>query len=69
MSSAYRASASGSDKWTFIPSKGGAQALQDVAGGHADLLFNSMLATAPHVKSGTVRLITVIRGGGLKIEQ
>lgn len=46
-------------KWTFIPSKGGAQALQDVAGGHADLLFNSMLATAPHVKSGNVRLIAV----------
>jgi tripartite-type tricarboxylate transporter receptor subunit TctC len=46
-------------KWTYIPSKGGAQALQDVAGGHADLLFNSMLATAPHVKSGNVRLIAV----------
>jgi tripartite-type tricarboxylate transporter receptor subunit TctC len=45
--------------WVFIPSKGGAQALQDVAGGHADLLFNSMLATAPHVKSGNVRLVGV----------
>lgn len=45
--------------WTFIPSKGGAQALQDVAGGHADLLFNSMLATAPHVKNGNVRLLGV----------
>ena len=46
-------------KWTYIPSKGGAQALQDVAGGHADMLFNSMLATAPHVKNGNVRLIAV----------
>jgi tripartite-type tricarboxylate transporter receptor subunit TctC len=46
-------------QWTFIPSKGGAQALQDVAGGHADLLFNSMLATAPHVKNGNVRLIAL----------
>ncbi len=45
--------------WTFIPSKGGAQALQDIAGGHADLLFNSMLATAPHVKNGNARLIAV----------
>jgi len=45
--------------WTYIPSKGGAQAMQDVAGGHADLIFNSMLATAPHVKSGSLRLIAV----------
>ena len=43
--------------WTYIPTKGGAQALQDVAGGHADLIFNSMLATAPHVKSGSLRLL------------
>ena len=46
-------------QWTYIPSKGGAQGLQDVAGGHADLIFNSMLATAPHVKSGAVRLLAV----------
>ena len=46
-------------QWTYIPSKGGAQAMQDVAGGHADLIFNSMLATAPHVKSGSLRLVAV----------
>jgi tripartite-type tricarboxylate transporter receptor subunit TctC len=46
-------------QWTYIPSKGGAQAIQDVAGGHADVLFNSMLATAPHVKSGSLRLLGV----------
>ena len=46
-------------QWVFVPSKGGAQALQDVAGGHADLIFNSTLATAPHVKSGNVRLLAV----------
>ena len=46
-------------QWTYIPSKGGAQAMQDVAGGHADLIFNSMLATAPHVKSGSLRLLAV----------
>jgi tripartite-type tricarboxylate transporter receptor subunit TctC len=46
-------------EWTYIPSKGGAQAMQDVAGGHADLIFNSMLATAPHVKSGSLRLLAV----------
>jgi tripartite-type tricarboxylate transporter receptor subunit TctC len=46
-------------EWVFVPSKGGAQALQDVAGGHADLIFNSTLATAPHVKNGNVRLLAV----------
>jgi tripartite-type tricarboxylate transporter receptor subunit TctC len=46
-------------QWTYIPSKGGAQAMQDVAGGHADLIFNSMLATASHVKSGNLRLLGV----------
>jgi tripartite-type tricarboxylate transporter receptor subunit TctC len=46
-------------EWVFVPSKGGAQALQDVAGGHADLIFNSTLATAPHVRNGNVRLLAV----------
>jgi tripartite-type tricarboxylate transporter receptor subunit TctC len=46
-------------QWTYVPSKGGAQAMQDVAGGHADLIFNSMLATASHVKSGNLRLLGV----------
>lgn len=50
-------------EWVYIPSKGGAQALQDVAGGHADALFNSMLATAPHVKNGNVRLVGVTAPG------
>ncbi|MBL8377432.1 MAG: tripartite tricarboxylate transporter substrate binding protein [Burkholderiales bacterium] len=45
--------------WVFVPSKGGAQAIVDVAGGHADALFNSMLATAPHVKNGSVRLLAI----------
>ncbi|MFN7275910.1 MAG: Bug family tripartite tricarboxylate transporter substrate binding protein, partial [bacterium] len=46
-------------KWAFIPYKGGAAALIDVAGGHADLTFNGMLATYPYVKSGRLRLVAV----------
>ena len=45
--------------WTFIPYKGGAQALNDVAGGQADLMFNGMLATLPLVKAGRLRAIAV----------
>ena len=52
------AQATGS-KWAFSPSKGGAAALIDVAGGHADLTFNGMLATYPYVKSGRLRLVAV----------
>jgi tripartite-type tricarboxylate transporter receptor subunit TctC len=45
--------------WTYIPYKGGAQAITDVVGGQADLLFNGMLATYPHVKSGKLRILAV----------
>ena len=46
-------------KWAFIPYKGGAAALIDVAGGHADLTFNGMLATYPYVTNGRLRLVAV----------
>src|SRR6202171_2150831 len=42
-----------------IPYKGGAQAITDVIGGQADVLFNGMLATYPHVKSGKLRILAV----------
>jgi tripartite-type tricarboxylate transporter receptor subunit TctC len=45
--------------WTYIPYKGGAQAITDVVGGQADVLFNGMLATYPHVKSGGLRILAV----------
>jgi tripartite-type tricarboxylate transporter receptor subunit TctC len=45
--------------WAFIPYKGGAAALIDVAGGHADLTFNGMLATYPYVTNGRLRLVAV----------
>ena len=45
--------------WAYIPYKGGAQAITDVVGGQADLLFNGMLATYPQVKSGKLRILAV----------
>ena len=45
--------------WTYIPGKGGAQAVLDVASGQADVLFNGMLATLPYVKSGKLKLLAV----------
>ena len=46
-------------KWVDIPAKGGAQSIIDVASGEADVLFNGMLATLPHVKSGRLKLIAI----------
>ncbi|MBM3356137.1 MAG: tripartite tricarboxylate transporter substrate binding protein [Betaproteobacteria bacterium] len=46
-------------KWVYIPAKGGAQSILDVASGQADLLFNGMLATLPHVQSGRLKLIAI----------
>lgn len=46
-------------KIAFIPMKGGAEAVQQVAGGHADALFNGMIATLPHVNSGKLRGLAV----------
>src|SRR5206468_10340963 len=43
----------------YIPYKGGAQAITDVVGGQADVLFNGMLATYPQVKSGGLRILAV----------
>ena len=45
--------------WAYIPYKGGAQAITDVVGGQADVLFNGMLATYAHVKSGKLRILAV----------
>ena len=47
-------------KWAFIPMKGGAEAIQQVSGGHADALFNGMIATLPHVKNGKLHGLAVL---------
>lgn len=46
-------------KWTYIPYKGGADSIIGLISGQADALFNGMLATIPHVKSGKLRLLAV----------
>jgi len=46
-------------QWTYIPYKGGAQAIADVMGGSAQVLFNGMLATYPSVKDGKLRGIAI----------
>jgi tripartite-type tricarboxylate transporter receptor subunit TctC len=46
-------------KWEYIPYKGGAQAIAETVGGQADVLFNGMLATYPHVQGGRLRLLAV----------
>ena len=46
-------------RWEYIPGKGGAQAVLDVASGQADVLFNGMLATVAYVKSGRLKLLAV----------
>jgi tripartite-type tricarboxylate transporter receptor subunit TctC len=45
--------------WTYVPYKGGAQAIADVMAGHAQVLFNGMLATYPMVKDGKLKAIAV----------
>jgi tripartite-type tricarboxylate transporter receptor subunit TctC len=45
--------------WTYIPYKGGADAVTGVMGGQAHVLFNGMLATWPHVTSGKLRALAI----------
>ncbi|MGZ5033328.1 MAG: Bug family tripartite tricarboxylate transporter substrate binding protein [Usitatibacter sp.] len=46
-------------KWTYVPYKGGSQAITDVMAGHAQVLFNGMLATYPAVKDGKLKAIAI----------
>src|SRR5262249_32951236 len=48
--------------WAYIPYKGGAQAIADVAGGQADVTLNGMLATYPLVKADKLKLLAVSSG-------
>ena len=45
--------------WTYIPYKGGADAITGVIGGQAHVLFNGMLATWPHVTGGRLKAIAI----------
>jgi len=46
-------------KWTYITGRGGAQTVMDVIQGQAHVMFNGMVATIPHVKSGKLKLLAV----------
>ena len=45
--------------WTYIPYKGGADAITGVIGGQAHVLFNGMLATWPHVTGGRLKALAI----------
>ncbi|WP_083745723.1 tripartite tricarboxylate transporter substrate binding protein [Variovorax sp. KK3] len=45
--------------WTYIPYKGGSQAINDVMAGQADVLFNGMVATYPMVKGGKLKALAI----------
>ena len=45
--------------WTYIPYKGGSDAVAAVAAGQADVLFNGMLATWPTVQGGRLKAIGI----------
>jgi tripartite-type tricarboxylate transporter receptor subunit TctC len=46
-------------KWTYIPYKGGSQAIGDTIGGQTQVLMNGMLATLPHVQAGKLKVLGV----------
>ena len=46
-------------QWTYIPYKGGSDAVAAVAAGQADVLFNGMLATWPTVQSGRTKALGI----------
>src|SRR5207247_2555912 len=44
-------------QWTYIPYKGGSDAVTAVAAGQADVLFNGMLATCPSAQGARLRAL------------
>ena len=46
-------------QWTYIPYKGGSDAVAAVAAGQADVLFNGMLATWSTVQGGRLRALAI----------
>jgi tripartite-type tricarboxylate transporter receptor subunit TctC len=44
---------------THVPYKGSAPAISDLLGGHVPVMFDSMIAIMPHIKSGKVKPLAV----------
>ena len=45
--------------WTYIPYKGGSDAVAAVSAGQSDVLFNGMLATWPSVQGGRLKALAI----------
>jgi tripartite-type tricarboxylate transporter receptor subunit TctC len=46
-------------RMTHVPYKGGNQSLQDLIGGHLDVMPQTILSVAPHIKAGKLRALAV----------
>jgi tripartite-type tricarboxylate transporter receptor subunit TctC len=46
-------------RWTYVPYKGGSQAIADTIAGQTQVLMNGMLATLPHVQSGKLKVLGI----------
>jgi tripartite-type tricarboxylate transporter receptor subunit TctC len=46
-------------RWTYVPYKGGSQALTDVVAGHTQMLFIGMLAAYPYASAGKLKALAV----------
>jgi len=46
-------------RWTYIPYKGGAQAIGDTVAGQTQVMMNGMLATLPQVQAGKLKVLGV----------
>src|SRR5690349_12687697 len=46
-------------KWTYVPYKGGSQALTDMVGGQSQVMFNGALATSQFVKDGKLKALAI----------
>lgn len=46
-------------EWTYIPYKGGSQAISDTVAGQTQVLMNGMLATLPMVQAGKLKVLGV----------
>ncbi|MFC5497879.1 Bug family tripartite tricarboxylate transporter substrate binding protein [Caenimonas terrae] len=46
-------------KWSFVPYKGGSQAINDTMAGTTDVLMNGMLATLPFVQAKRLKILAV----------
>lgn len=46
-------------EWTYIPYKGGSQAIGDTVAGQTQVLMNGMLATLPMVQNGKLKVLGV----------